>query len=88
VPAYQRQVDACLAHDVLDALPRLPTPALLLAGADDVLTPVRYARAIVAALRDAEVVVLPEAGHACSLETPEAFVEHTRGFLARHPGVR
>src|SRR5437867_12165502 len=43
VAAYQRQVDACLAHDTLALLPLLRTPSLVLVGEDDILTPPRYA---------------------------------------------
>src|SRR2546428_1807377 len=37
VAAYQRQIDACLAHDTLDLVPLLRTPALALVGEDDIL---------------------------------------------------
>src|SRR5581483_10269015 len=63
VAAYQRQVDACLAHDVLDLLPLLTTPTLVLVGEEDILTPPRYARAIAASLFASEVAVVAAAGH-------------------------
>jgi pimeloyl-ACP methyl ester carboxylesterase len=85
VGAYQRQVDACLAHDVSGLLPLLQTPALVLVGEDDILTPPRYARAVAAALARAEVVLLPASGHACFLETAKPFTERVTRFLARHP---
>jgi pimeloyl-ACP methyl ester carboxylesterase len=85
VPAYQRQVDACLAHDVLDQVPILRTPTLLLAGEDDILTPPRYARAIAAALLSAEVMLVPASGHACFLEHARPFTERVLRFLGRHP---
>jgi pimeloyl-ACP methyl ester carboxylesterase len=85
VAAYQRQVDACLAHDTLDLLPLLRTPTLVLVGEDDVLTPPRYARAIAASLARAEVVVVPASGHACFLETPKGVAERAMRFLAKHP---
>src|ERR1051325_5107766 len=85
VGAYQRQIDACLAHDTLDLLPLLRTPTLVLVGEDDILTPPRYARAIAAALARAEVVVVPGSGHACFLETPKGVAERALRFLAKHP---
>ena len=85
VAAYQRQVEACLAHDTLGLLPLLRTPTVVLVGEDDILTPPRYARAIAAALNRAEVVLVPGSGHACFLESPKAFAERAVRFLAKHP---
>jgi pimeloyl-ACP methyl ester carboxylesterase len=85
VPAYQRQVDACLGHDILDLIPMLRTPTLVLAGEDDILTAPRYARAIAAALISAEVMLVPAGGHACFLENSRPFTERVLRFLARHP---
>jgi pimeloyl-ACP methyl ester carboxylesterase len=85
VPAYQRQVDACLAHDTLGVLPILRTPTLVLVGEDDILTPPRYARGVAAALPRGEVAVVPASGHACFLETPKPVVERVLRFVSRHP---
>jgi pimeloyl-ACP methyl ester carboxylesterase len=85
VAAYQRQVDACAAHDTLDLVPLLRTPALVLTGEDDILTPPRYGRALAAALPRSEMVLVPASGHACFLETPKAFNERVLRFLARNP---
>jgi 3-oxoadipate enol-lactonase len=83
VAAYQRQVDACVAHDVLGVLSLLRTPALVLVGEDDILTPPRYARALAASLAGAEVALVPASGHACFLETPKAVADRVLRFLAR-----
>lgn len=85
VAAYQRQVDACLGHDLLGLIALLRTPTLVLTGEDDILTPPRYGRALVAALPRAEMTLLPASGHACFLESPKPFVERVLRFLARHP---
>jgi 3-oxoadipate enol-lactonase len=81
VAAYQRQVDACLGHDLLDVLPLLRTPTLVLVGEDDILTPPRYGRTLAAALACAQVVVVPATGHACFLETPKAVADRMLRFL-------
>ena len=81
--AYQRQVDACLAHDVLGVPPMLRTPTLVLVGEDDILTPPRYARALAASLAGAEVMLVPASGHACFLETPKAVADRVLAFLGR-----
>jgi 3-oxoadipate enol-lactonase len=85
VLAYQRHVDACLGHDTIGVLAILRTPALVLVGEDDILTPPRYGRALAAALPRAEVVVVPASGHACFLETPKLVTERLLRFLSRHP---
>ncbi len=84
VAAYQRQVDACLGHDLLGLLPLLQTPTLVLVGEDDILTPPRYGRAVAAALGRAEVMLLAATGHACFLETAKSFTQRVLHFLARH----
>jgi pimeloyl-ACP methyl ester carboxylesterase len=85
VAAYQRQVDACIAHDALTLQPILRTPTLILVGEEDILTPPRYAHALGAALARAEVAMLPATGHACFLETAKPFNQRVLRFLARHP---
>ena len=84
VAAYQRQIDACLAHDALGLVPLLRTPTLVLAGEDDILTPPRYGRALATAFTRAEVMLVPASGHACFLETPKAVAERALRFLAKH----
>lgn len=87
VAAYQRQVDACLAHDVLGLLVLLRTPALVLVGEDDILTPARYGRALAAALPRGDVTMVPASGHACFLETPKPFAERVLRFLGKQTVV-
>jgi pimeloyl-ACP methyl ester carboxylesterase len=88
VPAYQRQVDACLAHDTLDLLLLLQTPTSVLVGEDDILTPPHYARALACAMARAEVSIVPASGHACFLESPKPFTERVLAFLAQQPALR
>jgi pimeloyl-ACP methyl ester carboxylesterase len=83
VAAYQRQVDACLGHDIMGMLILLRTPALVVVGEDDILTAPRYARALAAALPRGEVMLVPGAGHACFLETPKAFGDRVLRFLGK-----
>ncbi len=64
-------------------LPRIAAPALVLVGAQDALTPPAMAEALAAGLPDAELVVLPGAGHLAPLERPEEFAAAVRGFLVR-----
>jgi 3-oxoadipate enol-lactonase len=58
---------------------RLPT--LILHGADDQLIPVKEAHAMKEAIYEAQLEVLPGAGHLLNLEQPEAFNNAVRRFL-------
>ena len=69
--------------DSLELLAGLDVPALVLVGAEDLITPVADAEAMAAALPDAELAVLPETGHLSAMEAPDAFNAAVRGLLAR-----
>lgn len=47
-------------------------PSLVIVGKEDALTPVTDAEAMAAGLADAQLVVIPEAGHATTFEQPAA----------------
>jgi proline-specific peptidase len=68
--------------DLRPALARIGAPTLVLAGGRDFIAGPGAARAMVAELSDAELVVMPEAGHFLFVEAPEAFREAVRDFLA------
>ncbi|MGE3889680.1 MAG: alpha/beta fold hydrolase [Vicinamibacterales bacterium] len=63
-------------------LARYTGPVLILNGEKDSLAR-KGEQAFAAACRDARVVVLPGAGHACSLDQPAAFNAAVREFAAR-----
>jgi pimeloyl-ACP methyl ester carboxylesterase len=86
VAAFERQLGACMGHDVLAVLAILQTPTLVLVGEEDILTPARYGRALAAMLARAELGLLPGAGHASLLESPKPFAERVLRFLARLSG--
>jgi pimeloyl-ACP methyl ester carboxylesterase len=64
-------------------LAAMDVPALVIVGSEDVLTPVSFSDVLVAGLPDAELVVIPGAGHLTALEAPAAFTAAVGGFLAR-----
>jgi pimeloyl-ACP methyl ester carboxylesterase len=57
-------------------------PTLVILGARDVMAPPRNSRALVAALRDAHVVTLADAGHSLMAERPGEVLDALRSFLA------
>jgi pimeloyl-ACP methyl ester carboxylesterase len=65
----------------LDAAAAVRCPALLILGARDLMAPPRGAEALVAALPDRSVVMLPDCGHAHMAEQPDAVLDALRGFL-------
>jgi pimeloyl-ACP methyl ester carboxylesterase len=71
--------------DSFDVLRTFDRPALVVVGEEDALSPVADAEAMAAALPDARLRVLPEAGHLTAVETPEAFTAEVAGFLAELP---
>jgi 3-oxoadipate enol-lactonase len=60
---------------------QIDKPTLILHGADDQLIPPAEAQAAGAAIPNAQLQILPDAGHLLNLEQPEAFNEAVRGFL-------
>lgn len=64
-------------------LATLSTPTTVLVGSEDATTPPAEARQLAAAIRGAEVVELPGAGHLSALESPRRFAEVLRGLLER-----
>ncbi|HPF34388.1 MAG TPA: alpha/beta fold hydrolase [Candidatus Krumholzibacteria bacterium] len=67
--------------DSVDDLPGFDVPALVIHGAEDRLIPVAEAELTASRLPDAQLVVIPGAGHLPNLEQPEAFNAAVRTFL-------
>lgn len=74
-----------LDHDASDGLSRVTTPAMILVGSRDLLTPVYAARRIAAAMPHAEMHVLAGAGHQLMQERPQEVAELLRDFSAKLP---
>jgi 3-oxoadipate enol-lactonase len=69
--------------DSRDLLPTIAIPALVIVGADDVLTTAADAEQMVKRLQKGELVVIPDAGHLSNLEQPDRFTGAVEGFAAR-----
>lgn len=77
-------------HDAEEALAATRTPALVIAGELDTLTPVAFSRRIAELLPDAELHVLDGAGHQLMLERPDELADLLDRFaerLARDPAT-
>ncbi len=64
-------------------LPRIVVPTLAVVGADDATTPPAVVDAMRQQIAEAELVVIPDAGHLTPMEQPAAVTEAVRGFLTK-----
>ncbi len=72
VHGMARQQEAIIRRvDSLPFLPAISVPTLVLVGDSDALTPPSRAREMVAAIPNAQLVVVPQCGHVSTLEQPE-----------------
>lgn len=71
-------------HDKTEALGHFAgLPVLVLAGDKDLVTPSEHSEAIADLLPDAELVLVPDAGHLVMLEHPEVVTDRLADLLAR-----
>jgi pimeloyl-ACP methyl ester carboxylesterase len=68
--------------DSFETLQTLRAPALVVVGAEDVLTTEQDARAMADALPNAELLVIPRAGHLSAVEQPELFNQAVAEFVS------
>ncbi len=87
-PVLRGDWDACNLFDVRDRLGEITAPALVITGQADTLTPEKHARFLAEHLLQAELVLLPGAGHMVMLEQPAAVAAAIRQWLARLPQPR
>ncbi|PNG18925.1 alpha/beta fold hydrolase [Streptomyces cahuitamycinicus] len=75
-------------HDKTEALVHFADlPVLVLAGVQDLVTPSEHSDAIADLLPDAELVLVPDAGHLVMLEHPEVVTDRLADLLTRTGAV-
>ncbi|MEU5113103.1 alpha/beta hydrolase [Streptomyces longwoodensis] len=75
-------------HDKTEALARFTDlPVLVLAGIGDLVTPSEHSEAIADLLPEAELVLVPDAGHLVMLEHPEVVTDRLADLLTRAGAV-
>lgn len=77
-----RDLGACDTFDMMSDLGRVAQPTLVVVGAQDRLTPPKYATYLRDSLADARLVTVPEAGHYVALEAHDAVADALRRWLA------
>lgn len=84
LPSILHGLKAGMSRDsILERLPEITVPALVLVGDEDRPIPPVLSRQIHDRLPDSEFVQIPGAGHLSALERPAAVNEATLDFLAR-----
>lgn len=77
-----KDLAACRAFQMDDAaLAAIKLPALIVAGANDLLTPAKAAKALATRLGNATLATLADAGHSMMQEAPGKVVDALKGFL-------
>jgi len=81
---------ACDAFDCMKALGEIQVPSLVLVGADDQMTPPKYAQYLNDNLSDSRLEIIPDAGHVVMLEQPGTLNRRLEEFIVEimSPGIR
>jgi pimeloyl-ACP methyl ester carboxylesterase len=80
---------ACNCFDVMDHLESIHQSTVVICGADDQMTPVRYAQYLASSIPNARLNIIPDAGHMVMLEKPQLVADSLLSFLqdiSFHPG--
>ena len=81
-PAFVNQQKAIMTrNDHREKLAAFTCPTLVLAGRQDVLTPVACHEYMAGEIPDARLVIVEEAGHLAPMERPEAVTAEMRVWL-------
>ncbi|MET3133108.1 pimeloyl-ACP methyl ester carboxylesterase [Oxalobacteraceae bacterium GrIS 1.11] len=73
IEAFAQQTDAIITRiDSRPSLSAISVPTLVLVGDSDLLTPPELSEEIAAAIPNARLTVVPQCGHASTLEQPDA----------------
>jgi len=76
---------ACNSFDVMEKLGEIHAPCCALCGENDQLTPPRYSHYLADHIPNAEVQILPDAGHMVMLEKPDEVARALLGFISKIP---
>jgi pimeloyl-ACP methyl ester carboxylesterase len=72
---------ACNNFDLLSELPRINIPTLVLCGAEDRMTPLKYSRYLAENIAGAKLEIFDGAGHMLMLEKPDEVNMAVQSFL-------
>ncbi len=78
---------ASVYHDTVSRLGRIQAPTLVMHGERDAMAPVANARMLAERIPDAELALVPGAGHAYALERPKESLALMKGWLDRREPI-
>ena len=81
---YARCAEAIGTMDLRETIKAISAPTLIIAGADDPVTPPAMAEDMRSRIAGAEMVVLSDCAHMIAVEQPVAAAVHMATFLDRH----
>lgn len=84
VAGYIGCSEAIRRLNLLDRLPEIQIPTLIMVGEDDPGTPVSASRAMHGRIPNSELIVLPDAAHFSNVEQADAFNQALLDFLEHH----
>jgi pimeloyl-ACP methyl ester carboxylesterase len=76
---------ACDNFNVMDRLDKITAPTLILCGAEDKMTPLKFSNYLRDGIRDAELKIVDGAGHMVVLEQPDVIAGALIQFLNNLP---
>jgi 3-oxoadipate enol-lactonase len=82
--AFHAQLAAISAFDASDRLKLLGIPTMIVAGSEDVLIPPENAHVLAQKIPNAQLVIIPGAGHAIHAECPDRLNAMADDFFRRH----
>ena len=83
--ALHRLIDNTLHNAHLTAeLPQITCPVLLACGENDQLSPLKFSKLMQQQIPQAELVIVPECGHAMVSEKPDVVNDLALGFIRRY----
>lgn len=80
----ERKLRALLTHDVLDRMREIRCPTLVIAAADDAVTPPHLSEAIAKRVLGATLTILPAGGHFVLHVDPAQYISEVLTFLRKH----
>ena len=78
--AFRRQLEAFTSHFLIDELPRITVPTLVLAGGLDIISPARRGKEVADAIPGAVFEVWDEEAHQPFQEVPDEFNARVDAF--------
>ena len=84
-PVFHGDLLACNEFDVVGQLEKMDLPALIICGAEDKMTPVKFSELLKSRIANSQLHVIEHAGHMVMLEQPDRIAELLKEFVDNLP---